>query len=227
MQLFPLPCLALAALAACACAQEAQIEQARQFAGREPAVESRFAAGTPAFTSGDPAAGIDDSFGLQQFLKRQPKLQMFRAFAEVSAFATNNVALARRDEIADSFLVAAFGLECRRPIAKGVQWEATLRAGGFRYNEVRALDFDSLDAGTGITWHAEKVWDVDFFLRYNFNDLVSRETEETFFKNHTITLGVQKAVAFSRAHYAFAGMSAQAGFADPREARCSSATTRS
>jgi hypothetical protein len=55
---------------------------------------------------------------------------------------------------------------------------------------------------------------VDLFLRYNFTDLFSKDGD-SFFQNHTITLGGQKTIPLSRAHAVFAGASAMLGFADP------------
>jgi hypothetical protein len=199
-------------------AQQAQIEQARQFQARSAAGEATagMQAGPASLDAG--SSGDTESFGIQQFLREQERLRLFRAFADVSAFVTNNVALARVDPQADSFLVAVFGLEYRRPLPRGFQFDASLRAATFRYNEFRQLDFNSVDAGAGLSYHTEKLGGLDFFARYNFNQLISAESEDTFFKNHTITLGVQKPFVFSQAHYAYLGVAGQLGFADPKEA---------
>jgi hypothetical protein len=194
--------------------QEPRIEQARQFELRGPAL------GTPA-TGTVPAATLPDddrdeeSFGVQQLLRESERMRSFRAFADVSAFLTNNVALTRRERRSDAFLLATLGFECRRALPRGLQFDTSLRVATFRYNEFNQLDFTSVDAGAGLSYHASKLGGLDFFARYNFNELFSAETDDEFFKNHTITLGAQKTVAFSQAHHAFFGASGQIGFADP------------
>lgn len=198
-------------------AQESQIQQARQLEALNPG---------PVQTAGGlptdpilPSSGEDaDSFGVQQLLREAERLRLFRAFLDVSAFVTNNVALARKSPTSDAFLLATFGFECRRPLPHGFQLDASLRLATFRYNENSELDFSSVDAGAGVSYHADKLGGVDFFARYNFNELIGTKTEDVFFKNHTVTLGAQKVIPFSQAHYAYFGVSGQIGFADPKEA---------
>lgn len=197
--------------------QQPQIDQVRQLDARTSPGGSAPASTAAIPDAAAPTAGTDsDSFGVQQFLREKERLRPFRVFAEVSAFVTNNIALSRRDARSDAFLIAVFGMEYRRPVASGLQFDASLRYASFRYDKYGSFDFSSLDAGTGLSYHAEKLGGLDFSARYNFNALIGGSSDEVFFKNHTITLGMQKAVSFSSAHYAFVGVSGQAGFADPK-----------
>lgn len=211
------PLCVLFALGLPVVAQEARVEQARQFQnlGEPRRIETSQAA-TSAVTS---VEGTDpESFGIQQMLREaEESPKSFRAFAEISAFVTNNVALTRRNTVADSFLVATFGFESRHPLPKGFQWETSLRLSTLRYDEFRQLDFNSIDLGTGVNYHSGILGGIDLYARYNFNALLTVNTNDTFFQNHTITAGVQKLVPFSQAHYGFFGASGQVGFADPKE----------
>lgn len=201
----------LTALVTPAWAQETQIERARQFAlpGVAPV--------TPTALT-EQAEHDPDSFGVQQVLREKEQLRPFSAFAEISAFVTNNVALTHHAHVADSFLIATFGFEYRRPLPSGFEWEAALKVATFRYDEFTRLNFNSVDAGVGVSYHASRLGGLDFFARYNFTALMGAETWDTFFQNHTITLGAQKTVPFSRAQSIFFGASGQLGFADPKEA---------
>ena len=193
--------------------QETRIEQARQFQGLEAPRELPGAAAPSA------EAGRDlESFGVQQILQEKEPSHNFQAFTEISAFVTNNVVLTRRDPRNDSFLVATFGFEGRWALPKGFLADAAFKIATFRYNEFGQLNFNSIDAGAGVSYHAAKLGGLDLFARYNFNTLLSVETEDTFFRNHTVTVGAQKAVPFSQANYAFFGASGQAGFAAPTDA---------
>lgn len=196
-------------------AQEARIEQARQFDALTPAAEPSVQA--LEFGSFDAVEGRDsDSFGIQQILKADEPLRPFRVFADVSAFATNNVALTPKDPLSDSFLVATFGFEYRRTLPGGLLFDTSVRGAAFRYDRFNVLDFNSVDFGAGLGYHLEKLGGIDLFIRYNFNQLLSAATDDTFFKNHTITAGAQKAVPFSQAHYSFFGVTGQTGFSDPK-----------
>lgn len=194
-------------------AQEPRIEQARQLQGlAKPRPEATAIAVTPS-----ERATWDDaeSFGVQQMLREKESPLTVRTFAEVAGFVTDNVALARREALTDSFLVATFGFEMRHALPRGFQAEVGVTLATFRYNEFSQLDFNSLDVGAGVSVHAEQLGGLDFFARYNFNALYTTETHDNFFQNHTITLGGQKTVVLGQAHSVFAGLSGLLGFADP------------
>ena len=196
-------------------AQGTQIEAARQFntAHMTQASVARPNAAPGANTTGTETG---DSFGVQEILQDAGRTQPFRAFADISAFATNNVALTRQDRQGDAFLLATFGFEYRRELPKGFQIEASVQYATFRYNEYRELDFDSVDAGIGLNYHSGQLGGLDLFVRYNFNELIASGENDAFFKNHTVTAGVQKTVSLGKAHAVYAGISGQIAWSDPR-----------
>ncbi|MEA3187614.1 MAG: hypothetical protein QOD99_1444 [Chthoniobacter sp.] len=197
---------------------ESRIEQARQFRATETGSGSG-SSGTVLATGAEGTAGAEnESFGSQQILRRQEKLHPFNAFAEVSAFYTNNVALSHRNGVGDAFLVPTFGLSYQRPITDALRAEFTLKGGVYRYNKFTELDFESVDAGGGLTYQLHSLGNVEVFARYNFTELISADSGDEFFQGHTLTFGVQKAIAFSRAHGIYAGVAATLNKADPAAA---------
>lgn len=168
---------------------------------------------------GDFLGSPDDAFGAQQILKRERREQPFSAYTEIAGFVTNNVALSRKDPQQDTFLVATFGLGYQKSLAQNLQFDVAARGAVFRYQEYSTLDFNSIDTGAGLTWTPPQLGGVALYARYNYTNLVSRQSGDTFFENHTLTLGGQKAWSFSRAHGAFVGAAAQWGFADPELAQ--------
>lgn len=197
--------------------QQSQIETARQF---DTTRESPVPQSAPAVPASPPQSegGTDlDSFGVQQMLVCGPeRARYFRTFGELSGFVTNNVGLSRRDPQADSFLVGSFGLEYRRPLKRNFQVDASFQVAMFRYSEFRQLNFNSFDVGAGIGYHSNMLGGVDLSARYNYNALLADSNGDKIFENHTITAAVEKIFPFSRAHYALLGVSAKAGFANPR-----------
>lgn len=207
--------------------QQPQIDQARQFqAGTNaPGVSvSPFAESSLTLDTGSDLGIDDESFGVQQMLREHERFRHFRVGAEISAFATDNVALSSVNRQSDSFLAALVPVEYRRPLGGGFQLHADLRFALFRYNRFQQLDFNSFDVGVGLDYHTEKLGGLDLFARYNYNQLNSARSGNTFFKNHTFTAGVQKSFVFSKAHYAYLGATGQLGFADPVESERSEAS---
>ena len=217
--LFGLVLITGATIAARAQTAQTRIEQARQFNAPPTATDSRTREVVSDFPASETIVQADDAFGAQRILKEQERPRFFNAFAEVSAFFTNNVALTDRAREQDAFLVANFGMSYRRPLANNLQFEAVARGALFRYDEFDALDFNSFDAGAGLTWTPPQLKGVALFVRYNFTDLFSDSTGDKFFENHAVAIGAQKVWALSRTHAVFAGASAQFGFADPAEAQ--------
>jgi hypothetical protein len=206
---------ALLVLAAELPAQDARIDGARQFNAANATQVSTFRPGAPAGST-TPRDQTEESFGVQELLREGKRTVPFRAFADISAFVTNNAALTQRNRKDDTFLVATFGFEYRRDLPGGFQIEASVQYAAFRYNQVQQLDFDSLDAGIGLNYHSAKLGGVDLFVRYNFNELISSGDNRAFFNNHTVTVAAQKSVPLGKAQSAYAGVSGQIAWSDPK-----------
>lgn len=193
------------------------IEQARQFSHPLTPLEIDTARAGADLGDFEPAALPDDSFGAQAIFKRQERAKPFSAFAEVSAFFTNNVALARRERLEDQFLVITAGAAYARPLGAGVRAEVAGRVSAYRYSKFRELDFQSVDLSAGVAWAPSILRGGELLLRYLLTDLTTADEQEEFYKNHAVLLGVQKVVPFARAHAAYFGASAQWSWAEPQE----------
>jgi hypothetical protein len=199
--------------------REAQIDQSRLLQTPALRAEPDGRSATDGAALSELLVEPDDALGAQRFLKSQQSVRPFAAAAEIFGFKTNNVGLTGTDMQSDEFLVGSVAFSYRTALGQRAAVDFTARASAFRYNEFRVLDFNSIDAGVGITWVPEKLGGVALLARYNFTELFSESDGDGFFKNHTITVGAQKNFVLSRAHYLFAGLSAQAGFADPAAAQ--------
>ena len=194
------------------------IEQSRQFARPPVAVDAAAEAVPADFPVLDPSGSGDDAFGAQVIMKEQPRFKPFTAFAEVAAFFTNNVGLAKRAREEDKFLIVSTGAAYSRPLSGNLRLDAGVRSSIYRYAEYRELDFQSVDASLGLAWTPPKLRGAEVLLRYTFTDLTTAEHGFEFFKNHAVLLGAQKVFQISRAQAAYAGANAQWSWADPREA---------
>ena len=194
------------------------IEQSRQFAKPPAVVDGGASSGAADFPDITDSGTGDDAFGAQVIMKEQPRVKPFTAFAEVAAFFTNNVGLARRAQEQDGFMIASLGAAYSRPLAGNVRLDTGVRSSVYRYAEYRELDFQSVDASIGLAWSPPVFRGTELLLRYTFTDLTTAEHGFEFFKNHAILVGAQKAFSISRAQIAYGGVSAQWSWADPREA---------
>ena len=193
-----------------------QIDQARQFSRQMAPLDlgTPPPADLPALES---SASPDDAFGAQVIFKRQERPKPFTAFAEASAFFTNNVALTRRAQLDDKFLVIAAGASYARPVGFDLRFEMGVRAALYRYAEYRELDFQSVDASAGVVWTPPALKGAEVAVRYLFSDLTTAEGQDEIYRSHAALLGVQKVIPFSQAHAAYFGASAQWTWSDPAE----------
>jgi hypothetical protein len=107
-------------------------------------------------------------------------------------------------------------VEFRRPLAAGLQVEASLQYSLFRYDRYRPLNFNSLDAEVGLLYHVDRLGGLDLFLRYDYTALTAPSDASPFLQSHTGILGVQKSIAFNPASGMFFGLSAQTSSTDPK-----------
>ena len=217
-------CFILCAISGAAWAQlgvqpgRPQIEQSRQFdipiARVTPLAKPTDATDLETFD-----AQLDDAFGAQVILKESVIAKAFTAWAEVSGFYTNNVALARRGELQDTFLATTFGLAYRKALNRTIMFDASLRSSLYRYNRNRPLDFQSVDPSVSLTWSPQSLQNTAFYFRYTYNHLVSAVSGDRFFSSHSVSIGAQKAWALSRSHAIIAGAQAQWSKADPTDSQ--------
>jgi len=215
LSLVAVMCLVMIAWSLAADPAVSSVEQARQLAPAYPQSTDAPATDTapPPASTGDQD---DDSFGSQQILKGVDRVPPFDAFASVSAFFTNNVALTHRDTHSDSFLTAAFGLSTSRKITDTLELDLTSSAKIFRYARFSEFDLDSLDVGVGLTYRVPKLWDASLYASYGFSDLLNGRSGNEFFDNHDFTLGVEKTFGLSRALNIGTGLAGDANVSDPK-----------
>lgn len=191
----PLPNATAQTSTANSAVQQVQIFTTR--ADQNRAAEERIAT-TPEPLTGEEAAA-DADLGEQWMFKPNAPLQPWSAHADLSAFYTTNAALASRGAQSDRFLVADIGFGYARPIAPNWAVAANVRQGFFRYDEITALDFDSLSGNAGISYQARQLADILFSLHYGINRLTRATYEDQLFLGNTVALNATKLIKLSTA----------------------------
>lgn len=163
---------------------------------------------------GENTTSQDESFGAQQVLKTQEKVQDFTLSGSSQIFYTNNVALTRRDTISDAFFVGSAGMSWTPRINPQLQFEIGGGASIFRYFDTSSLDFENLGAGLGFLWTPPNAWGIGVLGRYDFTELLDKHSVELL-EDHEFSLAVQKALVFGRSHALTFGVLGSAGISDP------------
>jgi len=162
-----------------------------------------------------PASPGDQDLGEQWLLKFKEKERPFVLMADFAGYATNNVSLVERGTYRDQFLVGQAAVSYQPKITESLLAEFTFRQAFFRYRRFTELDFDSQNMGSGLTYVAPRLWNVAFYGRYNYNRILDAREQNEVFTSHTFTMGLQKSLILSRAHYFYAGYASQLGISHP------------
>lgn len=195
----------------------AAIEQARLFRRPTGAASTNVDANGMALPDSD-SSSSDDSFGEQLILKSQPRVRSFVISGDASIFYTDNVALARRGRIDDSFLVLHASGGWTRRLSHNLELQLAASAATFRYSETAELDFTNLSLGAGVSWAPQSLRGAALFARYDFIELLDRDGDEIL-RDHEFTVGIQKVFALGRGHAFTLGAAAMAGITDPYSAQ--------
>jgi hypothetical protein len=167
-------------------------------------------------SSGSPEESkCDEDLGEQWMLKHNQRPQPFNIFADVSGFYTSNVALTHKPEFSDSFLVASVGASYSRPFGGIWAFNVGLSESIFRYDTFTDFDFDSFNAGGGISLQSHQLWDTLFSLQYNYNRLTHGATSGELFSGHNFTLSALKSIQLSTADSVSLGVTGSFSVADP------------
>jgi len=162
-----------------------------------------------------PPSPGDRDLGQQVLLKRQTKATPFSAFATLSGYYTSNAALTNVARVDDFFFVGEVGVSYQPRITRELVAEITVREDDFRYAHYGALDFESLNAGTGLIYTPQFLGGIALSARYNYNRLTDGKEHNQFFENQTLTLAAMRSFELSKAHYFYGGVSAVLGWSDP------------
>lgn len=159
-----------------------------------------------------PASPGDPDLGEQVILKRQQKATPWTVTAETSLNFTSNIGLVDRGAQSDTFFLGQIAVSYQRKLRENLLIEATVSQGFFRYDKFPAFDFDSLNAGVGLTYYVKG---LALSARYNYNRLTDGSQHLEFFRQHSITLGIQKTIALNSAVFTYFGGTARINWNEP------------
>jgi hypothetical protein len=190
------------------------IEQSRLFPRTVPPTAGSVTADGIALPAGESTSSGDGSFGAQEMLKTQEAIPTIFVSGGASLFYTSNVALTHEVEHSDAFFVGEGNINWIPRINPQLQFQLGAGASIFRYFDTSALDFESIGAGTGLTWTPPNVWGLALTGRYDFSELLDKHSNEIL-QDHEFSAALQKIFVFGRSHALTAAILGSVGISDP------------
>ena len=166
---------------------------------------------------GDDEGTTDNSLG-EHVILTQPQPSRFFVTGDAGLYYTNNAALTRRNEIADSFVVVDAGIAWVSKINPDLTAQIAAHSSLFRYDTTSSLDFTSVGVGSGLSWHPQQFANVDFFARYDFIEMFDRHSDKIL-SDHQFTIGGEKAFSPGPFQTLLAGTALSAGLTEPESAQ--------
>lgn len=164
-----------------------------------------------------PSSPGDDDLGIQLLLKEERELKFWTIYGSAMGTYTTNAPLIREPQLDDAFLTGTIGVQYSRPLTPQLSITAGISEQWIRYEEFSFLDFDAFTGNIGLGYYEPRLWDLSFYLRYGYDRLSTATLSSAFFQNHTITLGAQRFVPLTRAHYFYFGAEAEWGWGIPSQ----------
>ena len=144
----------------------------------------------------------DADLGEQQILKRTEGYQPFTASVGVPFYWTSNVALTNSGEQGDFIVspVAAISYQPKLPV-ENLYAYASVREQLFYYDRFPALNFGSFDVALGLSYTMPELHHLVLHMGYDYNRLTKKNSFESFFNNHMLTLNAEIPFKINRAQW--------------------------
>ncbi len=143
-----------------------------------------------------PTSPGDDDIGQQLILKQVPKSEPFRFTADGFMFYTDNAAHTSTGELSDSFYGWRAAAAYQPKLGNKLFADIGVSEDWFRYNELEALNFESLEVNASLLYAVPKLADSLIFAGYQYNRIT--QDFEPLLNSHSIRAGIQKLVLIDR-----------------------------
>lgn len=156
-----------------------------------------------------PPSPGDQDLGEQLILSRPPRYQMFNVFGDTSLFWTSNAALLKNSLArSDMLWVSQGGVSVQPKLTENLFLEGTVRQQVFQYNRFQFLNFNSFDAGGGLSAIFSHFGGWGAYFRFNYNRLIDAVEFNEISVENTLQAGLNKPIAINRAQFAYVGANA-------------------
>jgi hypothetical protein len=145
-----------------------------------------------------PATPGDDDLGQQLILKRNEKVEPFRAWLDTAGYWTDNAANVSAGEIDDFFLTAGVNLSWQQRLKGRFYGDVYLGQRVYRYDELDSLDYEDGQFTAGLLVLLPEVFNSVFHVHYGYQRITQDIDDEPIYQSHTIKAGLQKTFLINR-----------------------------
>ncbi|WP_075089541.1 hypothetical protein [Verrucomicrobium spinosum] len=145
-----------------------------------------------------PATPGDDDLGQQLILKRNEKVQPFRAWFDTAAYWTDNAANVSQGEIEDWFLTGGVNLAWQQRLRGRYYGDVYLGQRIYRYDELDALDYEDGQVSAGFLVLLPEVMNSIFHVHYGYQRITQGIDDDPIYQAHTLRVGLQKTFLINR-----------------------------
>ena len=141
--------------------------------------------------------------------KQTPVIQPWTTAFGATGFYTNNATLNGVNKQDDYFMAASALIAYEPRLTDGVAGLFAIRQDVFRYDQLKALDFEYLEASAGASALVPGLPNTVATLRYVYTRLTGTDWNESFYQDHGIAGGLTTKWRYSETFSFVAGVNAQ------------------
>ena len=145
-----------------------------------------------------PPSPGDSDLGMQMLLKRQERIRMFWAQANIGVFGTDNAARLNRNEEGDAYFSGVVALGFQPQFGDNWFLDLSVSQEFYRYNTYEVLDFESTDLGIGLFKVLSSLDDLVVGARYGYRRMTSGSISEETYSRNGLALSAQKTFLIDR-----------------------------
>ncbi|MEZ0386298.1 MAG: hypothetical protein ACAI34_04465, partial [Verrucomicrobium sp.] len=172
------------------------LESSAQRAFQDP--EAAASSGLEEDNAYAPASPGDNDLGQQLILKRNEKVQPFRAWLDSAGYWTDNAANVNEGEIDDFFFTGGVNLAWQQRIAGRFYGDVYAGQRVYRYDELDALDYEDGQIAVGALVLLPELMNSVFHVHYGYQRITQGIDDDPIYQAHTVKAGLQKTFLVNR-----------------------------
>lgn len=145
-----------------------------------------------------PATPGDDDLGQQLLLRRNDKVQPFRAWLDTAGYWTDNAANVNEGRIEDWFLTGGVNLAWQQRLHGRFYGDVYAGQRIYRYDELDALDYEDGQVSAGFLVLLPEVMNSVFHVHYGYQRITQDIDNDPIYQAHTLRAGLQKTFLINR-----------------------------
>lgn len=155
-----------------------------------------------------PASPGDDDLGQQLILKRNEKVEPFRAWLDSAGYWTDNAANVNAGQIDDWFWTGGVNLAWQQRLSGRFYGDVYAGQRVYRYDELDALDYEDGQFSAGLLVLLPEMLNSIFHVHYGYQRITQGIDDEPIYQAHMLKTGIQKTFLIDRLNSIYVNLGA-------------------